>query len=235
MHLESVLPHSRILRRPSYTVSKAQSAEAVAEMQRVFDSLWDEAKEPKLSDYQPATTLPRLKLSYARERTQKRAGGFNLTFLSAINDGGNDLSGVQVKLEESQFRKDGSDSWEGTSIVARTNMSWAHLPDSDPQKYSTMQLAPGPELVDFISGPRNFSQGGQTHLGFVIRIDPRHWGNVNPAFWEKGTYKFAMQVSATNVEKPGKLILFVDWDEKNLVIRSDNPSQVLESFKVLQA
>ena len=54
------------------------------------------------------------------------------------------------------------------------------------------------------------------HLGFAIRIDPRHWRNVNPFFWETGTYKFAMQVSASNADKPGKLTLFVDWDDKNL-------------------
>lgn len=42
MHVESVLPYSKPLRRPSYTVSNQQSAEAVAEMRRVFERIWEE-------------------------------------------------------------------------------------------------------------------------------------------------------------------------------------------------
>jgi hypothetical protein len=45
MHVESVLPHSRIIKRPSYTVFKRHSPEAVAEMQRVFDCIWEDAKD----------------------------------------------------------------------------------------------------------------------------------------------------------------------------------------------
>ncbi len=178
---------------------------------------------------------PRLKLSYAPEKTLKHSNGSKQTFLYAINEGTSDVSDAQVKIEEAQYRKDGSDKWEGTSIVSRTNMSWGHVPDGDPQKYSTVALAPGSEVVDFISGPHNFQQqDGQTRLGFLIRIDPRHWRNVNPAFFETGTYKFAMQTSASDVENPAKPTLFVDWDGKSLVIRSDNPSEVLETAGVLE-
>jgi hypothetical protein len=178
---------------------------------------------------------PRLKLSYAAEKTLSRADGSKTTFLYATNEGQSDVSGAQVKIEQAQFRKDGSDKWDRTSIVSRTNMSWGYLPDGDPQKYSTVPLAPGSEVIDFVSGPHLFQQqGGPPRLGFLIRIDPRHWQNVNPAFWEKGTYKFVMQVSALDVERPDKLTLFVDWDGTNLVIRSDEPSQILETSRALE-
>jgi hypothetical protein len=68
-------------------------------------------------------------------------------------------------------------------------MSWGFLPDGDPQKYSTVQLPPGSEPIDFVSGPINVQlSNGQTHLGFVIRVDPKHRG-VNPFFLGKRNVK----------------------------------------------
>jgi hypothetical protein len=197
--------------------------------------IYDEAQSQIRELSERLDRKPRLSLSYAAEKTQKFSNGSKQTFLYAINEGGGDVEGAQVKIEEAQFRRVGSDAWEGTSIVARTNMSWGFLPDGDPQKYSTVPLAHGKEPIDFISGPLNVSQSdGQPRLGFIIRIDPRHWKSVSPVFWENGTYKFVMQVSAIHIEKPGKLTLFVDWDGKNLVICSDdNPGQVLESCRAL--
>jgi hypothetical protein len=48
MHIESALPYSQTMRRPSYTVFKWHSEAAVVEMRRVFQRIWDEAKEPSL-------------------------------------------------------------------------------------------------------------------------------------------------------------------------------------------
>ena len=48
MHIESVLPFSQTMRRPSYTVTKEKSEAAILEMRRVFQGLWDEAKEPSV-------------------------------------------------------------------------------------------------------------------------------------------------------------------------------------------
>ena len=139
--------------------------------------------------------------------------------------GGGDITGVQVKIDEAVFKSDGSNVWEGTSIVARPNMSWGSLPDGDAAKYSTWSLPHGKEIIDFISGPRR--SNNDPHLGFAIRIDPRQRMHVNPFFWRPGTYKFVMQISAPNVEKPGKLTLFVDWDGQKVKIRSDgDPTQI---------
>jgi hypothetical protein len=177
---------------------------------------------------------PRLRLNYAAEKTQKRSGGSKQSFLFAINESGSDVSGAQVKIEEAKFRRRGADLWEGTSIVARTNMSWGFVPEEDSQKYGTVPLAPGKEPIDFITGPVPILLANRGRVGFKIRIDPRHLGNVIPFFWEAGTYRFEMQISATDAER-AKLTLFVDWDGQTMTIRSENPDQILETANVLPA
>jgi hypothetical protein len=49
IHVESVFPYSKSMKRPSWTLSKRQSEEAVMEMRRIFDEIWHAAKEPPLS------------------------------------------------------------------------------------------------------------------------------------------------------------------------------------------
>jgi hypothetical protein len=178
---------------------------------------------------------PCIKLSYAADgKTRNLGGGSKATYLYATNERGRDVTSAQVKIEEAKFKPSESGEWQNTSIIARTNMSWGDKPDGDPQKYSTVQLAPGSEIIDFISGPHKFLQQNRTQIGFLVRIDPKHWQNVSPVFSEIGTYKFVMQASASDVEKPARLTLFVNWDGKNLVILSDT-GQVLESAAVLEA
>ena len=118
-------------------------------------------------------------------------------------------------------------------------MSWCALPDDRWQdKYSGMQLQPGSDLVDFISGPHTEENSADStnpsgHYPvdpfFKIRIDPKHVGvGVLPFFTEKGTYKFVMQVSAPNAGKPEQLTLLVDWNGKDFAIRSTN-GEILET------
>jgi hypothetical protein len=115
------------------------------------------------------------------------------------------------------------------------NRFFLSKPNGDPQKYSTVQLASGSEIVDFITGPLEFQrEGGQKQLGFFISIDPGHWPHVDPIRWKKGRYKFVMQVSALGVEEPGKLTLLVDWNGRKLVILSD-ADEILETAEVLNA
>jgi hypothetical protein len=113
------------------------------------------------------------------------------------------------------------------------------LPDGNEAKYSAWYLPPGKEIIDFISGPRrsntisNIGVHNVPHLGFAIRIDPDQRAHVNPFFWRSGTYKFVMQVSAPNVDKPGRLTLFVDWDGQKITIRShEDPSQILDVIEL---
>jgi hypothetical protein len=177
---------------------------------------------------------PRIKLSYAKPETRNLGGGSRATYLYATNEGKTDVAGAQVKIEESLFRRMGSDTWENTSILVRHNMSWGDKADDDSQKYAPIQLASGSEIIDFIEGPINITNRstGQTFIGFRIRIDPRLWRNVNPIFVEAGTYKFGMQISALDAERDN-LSLLVDWNGKQLVIRSDQePGQVLETCEV---
>jgi hypothetical protein len=42
IHVESVLPYSKTNNRPSYTIDKRHSEEAVLEMQRIFNRIWDD-------------------------------------------------------------------------------------------------------------------------------------------------------------------------------------------------
>jgi hypothetical protein len=49
IHVESVLPYSNSMKRPSWTLYKQQSAETVAEMKRIFDDMWEDAKVPPQS------------------------------------------------------------------------------------------------------------------------------------------------------------------------------------------
>jgi hypothetical protein len=159
---------------------------------------------------------PRLKLSYAAEKTVMRGPGHRYTFLSVTNESARNIDGVLTKIIESKFKKDGSELWVNTCIIANLNMSWCALPDHRwAAKYSAMQLQPGSELVDFISGPHTEANSADTanpsgHFPtnpfFKIRIDPAHVGvGVLPFFGEKGTYKFVMQVSAPDAGKPEQL------------------------------
>jgi hypothetical protein len=45
VHVESVFPYSGRGTRPSYTVKKTESEEAVKEISRMFREMWDEAKD----------------------------------------------------------------------------------------------------------------------------------------------------------------------------------------------
>ena len=193
-----------------------------------MDKLYDEAATRGEELTARIEKQPHLRLSYAADKTIRRGGGLDQTFLYAENEAGRDIIGAQVKIDGAFFRENGSSNWQGTSIVARPNMSWGFLPDGDAMKYLTMNLPHGKEIIDFVSGPRTANKE-DPQLGFVIRIDPRQRMHVNPFFSKPGTYKFSMQVSAPNVEKPGKLILLVDWDGRQVKVRSDEePSQVLD-------
>jgi hypothetical protein len=165
---------------------------------------------------------PCLKLAYGQNKAKPLSNGGKHTFLLAINEGRRDVPDAQVIIEEAMIKRVGSDSWERTDILARPNMSWGFKPDDHPQKYSTVQLPPGPSLIDFLIGPSRRGDG----LGFAIRIDPLQRG-IDPFFKDAGRYKFAMQLSSLHTE-PEKLILFADWDGKNLVLRPDESSEVLE-------
>jgi hypothetical protein len=63
MHIETVLPYSKPERRPSYTVKKSESEEAVLEMARIFRRIWDEAKEASEARVEPiASNQPQERL-----------------------------------------------------------------------------------------------------------------------------------------------------------------------------
>jgi hypothetical protein len=48
-HIETVLPFSKVNQRPSVTIYKKQFPQAVAEIQRIFNEMWDAAHEPTLT------------------------------------------------------------------------------------------------------------------------------------------------------------------------------------------
>jgi hypothetical protein len=208
----------------------------IQEPAQIFFAQKDKIKnlEDQLHVAKNAAGKPHIRLSYAKPETRTLGGGSKATYLYATNEGKNDVTGAQVKIEESLFRRNGSDKWENTSILARHNMSWGDKADNDPQKYAPIQLAPGSEIIDFIEGPIKITyNSGQEFIGFRIRIDPRLWRNVNPNFVEPGTYKFGIQISALDAEKHNLGVL-IDWDGKQLIIRcEDDPSQVLETCEVL--
>ena len=173
---------------------------------------------------------PKLSLSYAADATVKHSNGAIQTFIRVKNEARNDISGAQVKIEEAVVKKRGSDRWENTSILSRTNMSWGQEPDGGAQKYSTIQLAPGKgDILDFLTGPALFFEGQPSM--FKIRVDPKHKG-INPFFSQIGTYKFVIQASAINAE-PKQLTIFAEWDGGKLTIRDD--SRILETAEVLKA
>jgi hypothetical protein len=186
---------------------------------------------------QEADRRPQLMLVYAPDKTLPLSDGSRQTFLYAVNPSDTDVSGAQVKIEQAMYSRAPESLWEKTTIVARPNMSWADKADGDPNKYSAVQLAPGKEVIDFIWGPRELTQiitdestgvkRHDTQRWFEIRIDPRQRHTVQPVFYQAGTYKFVMQVSARDA-KPASLTLYVHWDESDFVIYNDL-DQVLES------
>ena len=46
IHVESVFPFSKTNQRPSWTLHRRTSEKTVLEMKRIFDEMWDAAKEP---------------------------------------------------------------------------------------------------------------------------------------------------------------------------------------------
>jgi hypothetical protein len=98
-------------------------------------------------------------------------------------------------------------------------MSWSSEPDAEPLKYSKRELT-AHELIDFITGPLLPARDGKLVPGIQIRFDPRHMG-MSPNFFEFGTHKFVVQVSADETP-PDELMLLVHWSENGLVIRSED-------------
>jgi len=169
---------------------------------------------------------PKLHLEYAPDRTKKRSDGAAQTFVLAINDGANDARGAQVKVAESKFRKKYSEGWERTNLIARTNLSWCFLVDGHLDKYSTVQLPRGSETLDFITGPVTAAhQDGTTVRAFILKMDPRH-GPDPSIFYEKGLYRFVLQISGLDSGEPHELPIYVEWDGTDLAIRLKETADV---------
>jgi hypothetical protein len=167
---------------------------------------------------------PRLGLSYAPHHS-RTINGVRHTFVCALNKSNNDVSGVQVKVEEAKLKKEGSNSWEKTNLIARTNLSWCFLPNGHSQKYSTIQLPPGSEPLDFIVGPVSVvSTNGTQMPAFYFKMDPAH-GTDSSCFTEKGVYRFILQVSGLDAGKPEQRVLFVDWNGADFGIRETEATQ----------
>jgi hypothetical protein len=182
------------------------------------------------ADILEARLAPRLRLAYG-SGLSRMIRGRKHTFVVAINGSDNDASGVQVKVAESRFKKIDSELWEKTNLIARTNLSWCYLADGHPQKYSTIQLQHGSEPLDFITGPEVIIFRDDRHLlGFRFRMDPSH-GTDSSVFFDPGTYKFVLQISGLDSGEPQELTLFVGWDGKEFVIRSENPDAILETSR----
>jgi len=187
--------------------------------------MWNESEEKirKLSEGRPS-----LKLAYGNGKTSDR-GNHKMTYVNAISEGAGDVMGARVLLDEVMFKASGSDRWVPTRINARHNMSWANVPD-DPnrrgEKYGPLQISQGDNIVDFITCP---VVDDRRNIGFVFRIDPDHFQAVFPVFFEPGTYKFVMQLSAPNVLDPPRLTLLVEWNGQTATNRSED-GQVLETI-----
>jgi hypothetical protein len=65
-------------------------------------------------------------------------------------------------------------------------------------------------------------EGGKA---FVFGITSR----LSSLFFELGTYRFVMQLSAPNVLDPPRLTLLVEWDGQTATIQSED-GQVLETI-----
>jgi hypothetical protein len=78
---------------------------------------------------------PSLKLAYGNGKTSNR-GNHKMTYVNALSEGGGDVVGAQVVIDQSMFRARGSDRWVPTRINARHIMSWANVPDGRPEKYA---------------------------------------------------------------------------------------------------
>jgi hypothetical protein len=174
---------------------------------------------------------PKLKLSYAADKTlfHHDPTGTKQTFLRVVNESAHDIEGAQVIVRDLRFRKQESDPWESSNIIATPNMSWCQLPDGDTRKFAATQLPPGGHLLDFITGPATGKlPNGVNIRGFRFRVDPRHTGIVS-FFHRKGTYKFTVQASALDAGKPEHLILFVNWSGKDYSVGCDN--DILEPIR----
>jgi hypothetical protein len=190
--------------------------------------MWDEVQEENRS---LSEGRPRLKLEYGKTLDR---GNHRMTYVNALSEGGGDVVSAQVVIDQSIFRARGSDRWMPTRINTRHIMSWANVADGRPEKYAPRQISKGDNTVDFITCPvvddkGNIALDDQRRQGFVFRIDPGHFQAVFPVFFEPGTYKFVMQLSAPNVLEPPRLTLLVEWDGETATIQSED-GQVLETI-----
>jgi hypothetical protein len=181
--------------------------------------MWNESEEKikALSEGRPS-----LKLAYGNGKTSDR-GNHKMTYVNAISEGAGDVMGAQVVIDQSMFRARGSDRWVPTTINTRHIMSWANVPDGRPEKYAPRQISKGDNTVDFVTCPVINGKGSiavddKGRKAFVFRIDPDHFRAVFPAFFEFGTYRFVMQLSAPNVLDPPRLTLLVEWDGQTATI-----------------
>jgi hypothetical protein len=114
--------------------------------------MWNESEEKirRLSEGRPS-----LKLAYGNGKTSDR-GNHKMTYVNALSEGGGDVVGAQVVIDQSMFRARGSDKWVPTKINTRHIMSWTNVPD-DPtrrgEKYGPRQISQGDNTVDFITCP----------------------------------------------------------------------------------
>lgn len=156
--------------------------------------------------------------------------GVKRTYVFARNDGLLDVDGVQVICVEVKFRAPGEHVYKVIpTFLSRVNLSWCTQPDGGTTKYAAIQMAHGTEWIDFLCSPGEvLTARGDAHFNqmnnrpfFTLRVDPRHAGIGR--FFEKGTYRFVLQISALNV--PAKTyVLLVEWDgtPESLTIRPEN-------------
>jgi hypothetical protein len=174
----------------------------------------------------------RLTLSYTPNTSVNR-GNHSMTHINAMHEG--DDVRAQIRIVESRFRATGSETWVNTDIRASHNMSWGHLDEDNPEKYSSTLLSGGVnELVDFITCPAVDNFGvvrldNRGRRGFTFRLHPRVAAVVQTVFYEPGTYRFSMRLSASGVRDQATLTLLVDWDGQTATIRSED-GQVLETI-----
>lgn len=165
----------------------------------------------------------RLTLDPINSRT---VDGFTVAYLQAHNDTERALQGVEVKIEEVLFQPLAKPDVPFATIDprSRVNMSWCFKANGDERKYSSVELQPGPEMLDFISGPQTFNVNGTFIDGFRLRVDKKHGAELG-AYFEPGIYKFTNQISGLDAGAPKKLTTRVDWDGKSLTVIEDNISK----------
>jgi hypothetical protein len=191
VHIEIVLPYSRPEKRPSFTITKIRSEETVSETQRVFDRIWDSARDAPRTVAEDGSTYatPRMPLldflALARDKygwdISGKANSQILSLIRGMRQAGIDKD---IRFWGRRNRYGKSSGFDGYSDEPLIEIPEAHWRDYQLESGSVVNAAKNLTILTY-----NYKQSGNWASGSYFDIhlhgdDGMRWLNgPAKAFW----------------------------------------------------